>query len=548
MTETKPSTIVGIDLGTTYSCIAHVDETGRPVTLKNSDGFLTTPSVVFFESPENVIVGETAKNAMKTDPEKVVAFVKRSMGDPNATYQVDGKSYRPEEVSSFVLKRLIKDASEFLREPVTDAVITVPAYFGDNHRAATEQAGKIAGLNVLSIINEPTAAAISYGMDQADDQVVLVFDLGGGTFDVTLIEIKERNINVVCTGGDHELGGKDWDERLINHLAACWGDQNGQPSYEVGEDRVTANDLRLEAEKYKVQLSAREKLGAMVTIEGQRAKVELTREKLDELTADLLDRTIELTRQMLQEAAKKGVTDFHRILLVGGATRMPQVKDRLQREFCKDIVIFDPDEAVAKGAALFAYHLALKGEVDKKIKEKVGEGMSAEESAKTAQREVARQHGLAETKMDKIVNTTIKNVTSKAFGVVALNEKEQEEVVFLISRNQTLPVDTTMPFATALQLQRNAEVKIMEGEREEATDPKMCFEIGQANLELPDGLPKGSPIEITFRMNEQGMLEATAKEVTKGGTINVAVDRGQSVMSDEQVEASRAALRRVSIS
>ena len=306
------------------------------------------------------------------------------MGDPDAAFEIDGKSYRPEEVSSFVLKRLVKDASEALGQPITDAVITVPAYFGENQRAATEQAGKIANLNVRSIINEPTAAAICYGVDQADDQVVLVYDLGGGTFDVTLIEIKQQNINVVCTGGDHELGGKNWDDRLINYLARCWGDQNGHPNYEIDENRdpLTANELRLEAEKRKLELSSRKGLTLMVTIEGQRTSVELTREKFDELTADLLDRTITLTRQMLDEAAKKGVTNFDRILLVGGATRMPQVKDRLQREeFCKDIKSFDPDEAVAKGAALFAYRLEVERKVDDDTRKKMSGGMS-EESAK----------------------------------------------------------------------------------------------------------------------------------------------------------------------
>ncbi len=539
---------VGIDLGMTYSCIAHVDETGRPVTLKNSDGFLTTPSVVFFESPENVIVGVTAKNAMQTDPEKVVAFVKWNMDDPNATYEIDGKSYRPEEVSSFVLKEIVKDASEFLRQPITDAVITVPAYFNASQWAATERAGKIAGLNVRSLLSEPIAAAISYGIDQGDDQVVLLYDLGGGTFDVTLIEVKGHHLAITCTGGDHELGGQNWDERLINYLVACWSEQNGQPNYEV-EDRLTANNLRLEAERYKVQLSPREKLRATVTIEGQLAKVQLTREKFDDLTADLLDRTIELTREVLKEAAKKGVTDFDRILLVGGATRMPQVKDRLQREFCKNIVIFDPDEAVAKGAALFAHRLALHeaamGDANGPCGSECPYCSHRLVLQEAARREIAGKHGLPRIEPGKLVKVRVESVPARAFGVIALNEMGQETVVFLIRGDEGHPAHATLPLATSVHGQRTVEVRIMESECDDITDPKMCLEFGQATLKLPEGLPKGSPIEVTFSVNDQGILEVSACEVTTGATINVAVDRAQSAPNDLEVKPSPVVPRQV---
>lgn len=564
MSDDKLSTMVGIDLGTTYSCMAYVDETGRPVTLKNMEGDLVTPSVVYFESADNIVVGSTAKNAMITDEERVVAFVKRNMGDSTSTYTIEGTDYRPETISSLVLQKLVKDASDGLQESITDVVITVPAYFGENERAATEQAGHIAGLNVRALINEPTAAAIAYGIDQEDDQVVLVYDLGGGTFDITMIEIKDRLINVICTGGDKELGGKDWDERLMNYLATTWGEETNQLDYDVIEagDAVTLNDLRLQAEDSKHQLTSRVKMTAMVSIEGERARVELTREKFDELTADLLERTIQLTQDMLAEAKQKGHADFNKIILVGGSTRMPQIKQRLEQAFKQDILIYDPDEAVAKGAALYAYRYALQDEVEKEVQERVqdladDETGSGDESTSheliqqaeaEAKKEVARRFSLPEKRVEQLLETEIKNVTSKAFGVVALNEQEQEEVVFLISRNETLPIDTTLPFGTSAEHQKTADLKVMEGEKETATAPNQCQEIGTAVLNLPDHLPRNSPIEVTFRMNEQGMLEATAKEMTQGATVDVSIERGEAVMTEAEVTEARTSLQKFEVS
>ena len=555
MSEQKLATIVGIDLGTTHSCMAHVDDTGRAVTIRNAEGHLTTPSVVFFETPKNIVVGPTAKTAMVSDPGKVVAFMKRNMGDGNTTYAIEGETYRPEEVSSSVLKKLVKDASNALGETVTDVVITVPAYFGENERAATETAGKIAGLNVRFIINEPTAAAISYGIDQEDDQVVLVYDLGGGTFDVTMIEVKKKEISVVCTGGEHELGGKDWDDKLINHFASEWGEQTGQPDYDVAEegDEETLNELRLLAEERKHELSAREQVSVRVQIEGERAKVDLSREKFDDLTADLLQRTMEFTHDTLADAKGKGIEDFDRILLVGGSTRMPQVKDRLEQEFPdKEVRIFDPDEAVAKGAALFACRLALGDEVEKEVEKELGDKKEAsdEEVAKAeeeAKKKVARKLGLPPQKVEKL-EKEIHNVTSKAFGVVALNEQNEQEVAFLIDRNERVPVDTTMPFGTSADDQETAEIRVMEAENNTAAKPDLCNQIGRAIMSLPPGLPRGSSVEITFRINEQGMMEAMAREMTKGDEVPVDIERGDFVMSDEQVKESSDNLQKFDVS
>ncbi|MGH9800604.1 MAG: Hsp70 family protein, partial [Blastocatellia bacterium] len=256
--------ILGIDLGTTYSCIAYVDESGKPVVVPNFEGDLTTPSVVHFESPDNIVVGKEAKNACKLVPDRVVEFVKRNMGDPTFSYEVDGVSYKPEAVSSLILRKLAGDAAQALGEEVKDVVITCPAYFGNNEREATRNAGELAGLNVHLILNEPTAAAICYGLDkQKDDQVVLVYDLGGGTFDVTVIALQQGDIQVVVTGGDHSLGGKDWDDRLTNYLAECFRSEHASESNPL-DDKYSAQELAKAAEEAKKALSAREKYPLMV--------------------------------------------------------------------------------------------------------------------------------------------------------------------------------------------------------------------------------------------------------------------------------------------
>jgi molecular chaperone DnaK (HSP70) len=288
--------IFGIDLGTTYSCIAYVDEMGKPVIASNFEGDLTTPSAVHFESPENIVVGKEAKNAAKLFPDRVVEFVKRHMGDPTFSYEVDGVAYKPEAVSSFILRKLVSDAAQALGEEIEDVVITCPAYFGNNEREATKNAGELAGLNVHLILNEPTAAAVCYGVDsQTDDQVVLVYDLGGGTFDVTVIAIEQGNIRVVVTGGDHSLGGKDWDDRLTKYLGECFQNEHPSEDSPLG-DNYSFQELAKAAEEAKKALSSREKYPLMVSHNGKRTRVELTRETLDEITNDLLDRTITLTK------------------------------------------------------------------------------------------------------------------------------------------------------------------------------------------------------------------------------------------------------------
>ena len=357
--------VYGIDLGTTYSAIAYVDEHGKPVIVPNAESERITPSVVLFDG-DNVIVGNTAKESAKVEADRVVSRVKQHMGDPHFVFEHDGQVYSAEDISSFILRKVVGDAELALglegEDVITDVVITCPAYFGTDEREATANAGRLAGLNVRAILNEPTAAAIAYGLEQADDQVVLVYDLGGGTFDVTMIEIKDRLIRVICTGGDHRLGGALWDEAVVMHLASDFKVQTGLEADPM-DDAEVVNDLFLQAERGKKTLSQREKTPFRVTHAGQQARVELERARFEELTAPLLDNTIRLTREMLADARAKGYERFDKIILVGGATRMPQVRDRIVAEFGIEPESFDPDESVAKGAALFGLKEALQDEV-----------------------------------------------------------------------------------------------------------------------------------------------------------------------------------------
>ncbi|NLO38239.1 MAG: Hsp70 family protein, partial [Ruminiclostridium sp.] len=304
------SKVFGIDLGTTYSCIAYMDENNKPVVLKNAEGELTTPSVVFFETVNDVTVGSSAKESSKMYPNQVASFVKRSIGQPGFSLNINGVNMAPEEISSYILKKVVNDAMDTLRqegkldadEIINNVVITCPAYFGVNERNATQVAGEIAGLNVLQIINEPTAAAITYGvMDSSVEKTVLVYDLGGGTFDVTMIHIQPGQIRVICTGGDHNLGGKDWDDRIIMYLAEEFQCQTGI-SDSILDDPETLQELLLSAERAKKMLSSKEKAPVTINHMGERARVELTREKFDDLTADLAVRTISLMNEMFGEA------------------------------------------------------------------------------------------------------------------------------------------------------------------------------------------------------------------------------------------------------
>ncbi|SHK11570.1 Molecular chaperone DnaK (HSP70) [Desulfatibacillum alkenivorans DSM 16219] len=541
---TQMKRIYGIDLGTTYSSIAYVDEFGKAVVIPNSENERVTPSVVFFDG-DAVVVGGVAKESARLYPNEVVSFIKRSMGEPNFLFEYNGKSYRPEEISAYVLKKVAKDAEEKIGEAITDVVITCPAYFGINEREATKIAGEIAGFNVRQIINEPTAAAIAYGsIEQTDNRVVLVYDLGGGTFDITMIDIRPDAIQVICTGGDHNLGGKDWDDRIVNNLVQEFQTQTGSQE-DILEDPDTWQDLQLSAEKSKKILSQREKTPIAVTHGGERVKVELQRDKFYEITRDLLERTISLTHGILEEARKKGYNRFDEIILVGGSTRMPQVEQRIKEEFGMDPKVFDPDEAVAKGAAIFGWKLSINDDLIKRVAQKTQKTVeeitktmdTSSQQFKDAAREMADDTGVTQAAVESSL-IKIRDVTSKSFGVVVNNAENEEAVFNVILRNTAVPVNAKDTFFTAVANQQKVLIRIMECETSEEWVPvETAVEIGTAVLNLPTGLPTETPVEISFSLNREGRLQITARETTESKEVNVVIETTSVIRGKDLDEA-----------
>lgn len=547
--------VFGIDLGTTYSCIAYMDENDKPVVLKNAEGDLTTPSAVYFESASDVTVGTTAKESAKMYPDQVVTFIKRSIGQPGFSLTINGVTMSPEEISSYILKKVVQDATDTLRmegklgddDEIKDVVITCPAYFGVAERDATAAAGKIAGLNVLSIINEPTAAAITYGVTGAGQtKNVLVYDLGGGTFDITMISITPGEIHVVCTGGDHNLGGKDWDDRVLMYLADAYQSETGTPD-NILDDPETMQELSLSAERAKKLLTAKDKAPVAVNYNGERARIELTREKFDELTEDLLTRTIDLTKDMFAEAEKKGFkkSDVSEILLVGGSSKMPQVMKRVQEEFGIETKMFDPDEAVAKGAAIYAnkvndYNIFLEeaakntGKTVEEVKEEIDTGKSDISTlAKEANIKPAAGKKYLPGQDIKIVN-----VSSRSFGTVAYNGNDEERLFNIILKNSDLPATATDSFYPRTDNQKSVRFNVLEslsGEKE--TDPELGKNIGTAELELPDGVSRSTEILVTFILDESGLLQLKAKECKGGRTVEASF---QTTTALSDVELSNA--------
>lgn len=547
--------VFGIDLGTTYSCIAQVDEYGKPVVLANFENERTTPSVVFFEDDGSVIVGNEAKNMLKTDPQKVVSFIKRNMGDPNFLFIHNETQYKPEEISSFILKKLVKDASEKVGFEIKDVVITCPAYFGINERKATKIAGEIAGLNVKSIINEPTAAALTYGIDQVQDQTVLVYDLGGGTFDITMIQVKPQAIDVVVTGGDHNLGGKHWDNALMSYFADRFKEETGIED-DIFSNPETSGDLQINAESAKKTLSQRDKTKVNVLYGTDRVTVEVTKEKFNEITQDLAERTIMLTKQMLEDASKKGFTTFDKILLVGGSTRMPQIKEILEQNFPNtSIESFDPDESVAKGAAIYGQQLALNGELIKRLSEKLGVSEEdikldkvSEKELKEAEQDVADKTGLTLGAVKK-ARTKIGNVVSKSFGILAFVNDSEQKVVNMILKQTTVPAEISQTFATHEANQENVEISVFENElSDNNVEISMSKEIGIGLIDgIPSNLPAGSPIQVTFKINEEGRLDIHAMEMTGKKELNLTVET-TSVISGQELEEAKERSKAIKLS
>ena len=534
--------VFGIDLGTTYSCIARVDDTARAEVIKNNDGGNITPSVVAFEG-DNVIVGADAKAEAVLNPETTVMLVKTLMGKTDFAISYNGEDKTPEEISAFILRKLTQDASEQLGVEVKDVVITCPAYFGTAERTATKNAGKIAGLNVLEIISEPTAAALYYGCaKEQDEKTILIYDLGGGTFDVTIMRISADKIEVICSDGDHDLGGKNWDEVLIGYLANQFVEKIG---YDIEFDEYAKQDLRLKAEKIKKQLTSRSQAGDMLEVMGNREKVTVTRDEFDEITSTLLNETLKKTKEAIEVAKNKGYDVIDEILLVGGSTRMPQVRKALAKNFGQiEIKILEPDEAVAKGAAIHAVNVYVNNQKSLTAKDFESNGevkVTVNGNEKELKAQDYKEELTFSPEMMSIGGNTREIViaTTKSFAVKVENKEGIKSCFNMIIKNEAMPsgfLEVSGNFSTLYDNQATVDIEIYENDyMDKYFEVDEDLKIGDAVLELPKNTPVGSPVEITLKLNKEGILEVKGLDKTGSKQVNVKFET-KGVMTKEELE------------
>ena len=489
------SKIIGIDLGTTNSCVS-VIEGGEPVVIANAEGARTTPSVVGFTKTGERLVGQVAKRQAITNPERTIISIKRHMGT-DYKVDIDGKDYNPQQISAMILAKLKADAEAYLGETVTEAVITVPAYFNDSQRQATKDAGTIAGLNVRRIINEPTAAALAYGADKDADQKIMVYDLGGGTFDVSIIEMGDGVTEVLATNGDTHLGGDDFDQRIIDWMADEFKKENG---IDLRNDKMAAQRLKEAAEKAKIELSGVPSTAInlpFITADATGPKhldMTLTRAQFDSMTADLVERTMVPVRKALQDAGLCP-SELGKVLLVGGSTRIPAVQEAVKKEMgCEPFKGINPDECVAIGAAI--------------------------------------QGGVLNKEVGGIL---LLDVTPLSLGIETLGGVCTK----IIERNTTIPTKKSQIFSTAADNQPSVEVNVLQGEREMAADNKS---LGMFKLDGIPAAPRGVPqIEVTFDIDANGIVHVSAKDLGSGKEQSITITASTNMSKDDIEKAVREA-------
>src|SRR5580698_10804977 len=479
---------VGIDLGTTNSVVA-VMEGSQPIVIPNAEGSRTTPSVVAFTKTGERLVGQLAKRQAITNPDRTISSIKRHMGEPDYHVKIDGKDYTPQEISAMILQKLVNDASNYLGERVTKAVITVPAYFNDSQRQATKDAGKIAGLDVLRIINEPTAAALAYGLEKKGNETILVWDLGGGTYDVSILEVGDGVFEVKATNGDTHLGGDDYDQRVVEWLVGQFRKDQG---IDLSGDRQAMQRLTEAAEKAKIELSSVVQTNInlpFITADQNGPKhldVTLTRADFERMTSDLTDRCVQPFKNALADA-KLDISKIDEVVMVGGATRMPVVQDLVRKLTGKELnQSVNPDEVVAIGAAIQAG--VLSGEVR---------------------------------------DVVLLDVTPLSLGIETLGGVNTK----LIERNTTIPTKKSQIFTTADDGQTSVDIRVLQGEREMANDNK---ELGRFRLEGIPAAPRGIPqIEVTFNIDANGIVNVEAKDLGTGKVQAITLTASTNLSKDE---------------
>lgn len=494
---------IGIDLGTTNCAVAYIDNNGNPQIIPNREGERTTPSVVYFEEG-TVVVGKSAKLVSVTDPENTVQFVKRQMGNLDYKFPMEnGEKLTPEELSAIILKRLIEDAEESIGKKVTDVVITVPAYFNDAQRTSTQDAGRLAGVRVLKIINEPTAAALAYGLgkkeNQNETQNILVYDLGGGTFDVTIMSLSSEEVRIRSTGGHKNLGGFDFDNAIFSYVADCLEEEHGIDIY---DDEIAMQELREKSEECKKMLTTRKKAVVSISSQGKSSKVTITKEQFNSMILSLLNSTIIIMKSVLEEAEMEW-SDLDKILLVGGSTRAKAVSDMIEAETgIRPSSELNPDEVVAIGAAIQADLLEASDELE--------------------------QEPTVKSKSTKVVD-----VNSHSLGVLVHDSQSGEQYnSIILPKNTEIPASITRTYYTSVKNQEFLHIQVTEGDSE---DPEDVWIIGDTEIELAGNAPIDSPLEFTMSYDENGVVHVFAKDKYNNENLGEIVIERKSNLSEREV-------------